>query len=148
LDAIIAQQNLKNVVQVDHDGSSISLTFVSVGFFEEGSAKASAHGAPALARVIDMLVKKAKGYPIYVEGHTDDSPIATKVYPSNWELSAARAAMVVREFETRGVPRTLLSAQGFSDTQPIAPNRDAQGNAIPGNQAKNRRVMIKVLKKD
>ena len=89
-----------------------------------------------------------KDYQITVEGHTDDAPISTSRFPSNWELSTARASAVVHFFLDQDIPARKLRAAGYADTFPKAPNRDANGDAIPENQAQNRRVVIKLEKID
>ena len=88
------------------------------------------------ARVIDQLAGRLQSgdYPIAVQGHTDDKPIHTNQFPSNWELSAARAAAVVQQLIAQGVAPNRLSAVGLANTQPIASNDTAQG------RAENRRV--------
>ena len=80
-----------------------------------------------------------------VEGHTDDTDIRSRRYPSNWELSSARAAKVISVFEKAGIKRDRLVAVGYGDTRPIYNNYDEEGNSIPENQRLNRRVTIKVL---
>jgi chemotaxis protein MotB len=91
-------------------------------------------------------VKKAPGkFLIRVEGHSDDMPITTDKYPSNWELSSARATHVVRQLIAKGFDATKLEAIGYADTRPIAPNRTPAGDPIGINQAKNRRVFLKVI---
>jgi chemotaxis protein MotB len=85
-------------------------------------------------------------YSITVEGHTDDVPIETNLFPSNWELSTARAASVVRALVANGIPAAKLRAAGYADIMPKAPNRDGAGRPIPENQAQNRRVVIKLEK--
>ena len=87
-----------------------------------------------------------RDYAITVEGHTDDTPIHTAQFPSNWELSTARAAAVVHFLLDQGIPARKLRAAGYADTFPKLPNRDADGNPIPENQAQNRRVVIKLEK--
>ena len=81
---------------------------------------------------------------VTVEGHTDDAPIHSAQFPSNWELSTARASAVVHFFLDAGVAPSRLRAAGYADTFPLVPNRDAAGRAIPENQARNRRVVIKL----
>jgi chemotaxis protein MotB len=81
-----------------------------------------------------------------VEGHTDDSPISSGRFPSNWELSSDRANLILRMLEAKGFPRPHLQSQGYADTRPIAPNRDDKGNVIPENRGLNRRITIKILK--
>jgi chemotaxis protein MotB len=119
----------------------------SAAFFDSGSATLSPAGRSLLSDVSQTLKSdKYKDYAVTVEGHTDDSPINTPLFPSNWELSTARAAAVVRFFLEDGVPAQKLRAAGYADTFPKTPNRDIAGNAIPENQAQNRRVVIKLEK--
>jgi chemotaxis protein MotB len=121
----------------------------SAAFFDRGSATLSEVGKSALRAVASTIQShKYKNYQVTVEGHTDDAPIKTAQFPSNWELSTARAAAVVRFFLDQGIPAQRLRAAGYADTFPKAPNRDADGNPIPGNQAQNRRVVIKLEKVD
>lgn len=80
----------------------------------------------------------AAGFPVSVEGHTDSLPISTSRFPSNWELSAMRAASVVRLFEESGIDPERLSAIGYGEQRPIADNSLAEG------RARNRRVTIRL----
>jgi chemotaxis protein MotB len=120
----------------------------SAAFFGSGSATLSEPGKVILRNVAVNLQAddRFKDYQITVEGHTDDSPISTPQFPSNWELSTARASAVVHYFLDQGIPAVRLRAAGYADTFPVAPNRDANSNAIPANQAQNRRVVIKLEK--
>ena len=119
----------------------------SAAFFASGSAVLSEAGKNILSRVVARLHDDAyNDYNVTVEGHTDDSPVASKQFPSNWELSTARASAVVQYFITQGIDPGKLRAAGYADTKPKAPNRDAHGKAIPENQAMNRRVVIKLEK--
>jgi chemotaxis protein MotB len=76
---------------------------------------------------------------IRVEGHTDDRPIGTVVFPSNWELSAGRAASVVRLFAQRGVAARRLAVIGYGEHRPVQPN------TTPAGRNANRRVVIVIL---
>ena len=119
----------------------------SAAFFDSGSADLSAGGKSILSTVSDTLKgDQYKDYAATVEGHTDDAPIVTPRFPSNWELSTARAAAVVRYLIEQGLPAEKLRAAGYADTLPKVPNRDIAGNPIPENQAQNRRVAIKLEK--
>ena len=116
-------------------------------FFENGSAKFSARALPMLKTISDLLVPLAnQDITIEIEGHTDDTPIATDQYPSNWELSAARSANVVRYLIAQKFPANKLRAVGMGDTRPKAQNRDTAGNPLPANQNLNRRVVIKTIR--
>ncbi len=119
----------------------------SAPFFASGSATLSDEGKTILQDVLKNLqIDQYKDYIITVEGHTDDVPISTLQFPSNWELSTGRAASVVKFLLEQGIPAQKLRASGYADVFPKLPNRDAAGNAIPENQAQNRRVIIKLEK--
>jgi chemotaxis protein MotB len=119
----------------------------SSAFFARGAASLSDEGRTILLDVANRLKgDQYKNYKVTVEGHTDDIPISTPQFPSNWELSTARAAAVVRYFIEQGVPVQRLRASGYADSMPKVPNRDSTGVAIPENQAQNRRVVIKLEK--
>jgi len=135
---------------VEQHGDRITtLQISSTAFFTSGSAALSGPGKSILGEVAARL-KSAEFalFHITVEGHTDDTPISTVQFQSNWELSAARAAAVVRFFLEQDIPAEKLTAAGYADTFPIAPNRNADGTVIPDNQARNRRVVIKLEKID
>jgi len=115
-------------------------------FFDSGSTLLKPKAEALIFDIARILSKKAQNFIIFVEGHTDDSPINTLYIPSNWELSSLRAGTVVRIFEEVGLNREKLRPIGLSDTQPVLPNRDKQGNPIPVNQAENRRIVINIKK--
>ncbi len=125
----------------------VILDIDSAAFFESGSADLKEAGR-ALLKGVAARLKGAEyeDYGITVEGHTDDTPIETARFPSNWELSSARASSVVRFLAEEGLSSQKLRAVGYADTKPKAPNRDRDGNAISFNQAENRRVVIKLEK--
>jgi chemotaxis protein MotB len=106
--------------------------------FAPGSAALQPGGARIIAPIAASL--KRLPNPVRVDGHTDSSPIATAAFPSNWELSGARASAVVRTMIGAGIPSGRLQASGFADTEPIGDNDSAAGRAM------NRRVEILVLR--
>jgi chemotaxis protein MotB len=97
--------------------------------------------APAAEAVLDKLADVLKPFPnpIRVEGHTDDRPIKTAAFPSNWELSAARAASVVHQFMRQGIDPLRLEIVGFGEFHP------RQTNATMEGRNSNRRVVVLVL---
>jgi chemotaxis protein MotB len=97
--------------------------------------------APAAEPVLDKLAQVLKPFPnpIRVEGHTDDKPIRTNAFPSNWELSAARAASVVQQFTRQGIDPLRLEIVGFGEFRPRQPNSTVEGRNA------NRRVVVLVL---
>lgn len=103
--------------------------------FDSGLATLKAEGLPLLAQIGTLLALERR-HPITVEGHTDDVPINTSQYASNWELSTARATAVVRHLIGRGVPARRFGAAGYADLHPLATN------GTEGGRARNRRVEI------
>jgi chemotaxis protein MotB len=128
-------------VEIEQLRGQLSVRMLDKIVFRSGSAEILPSGMEVLNKLADAL--KDNTDTIRVEGHTDDTPISAKLqarYPSNWELSAARAAGVARYFETKGgIDPKRLEAVGFSMYQPVAPNDS------PENKQRNRRVEI-VLK--
>jgi chemotaxis protein MotB len=128
------QRGLLFRVYGTQEGAVVSLP--SDILFEPGSASLSEKGEKAISILAKYI--SAIQADIVVEGHTDDIPITSPIYPSNWELSSARAAAVARVLEKYGVPHNRISVSGFADTKPIVPN------ISPENRMKNRRVEIKL----
>jgi len=134
-------------VAISERDDAITMELASSSFFARGSAKFTPEAIPMLQLLAKQLqAVEKKDLIVEVEGHTDDTPIATAQFPSNWELSAARATNVVRYFIAQGFPSYKLRAIGAGDSLPKAPNRDATGNPIPANQEMNRRVVIRLRK--
>jgi chemotaxis protein MotB len=102
--------------------------------FSPGQALLQPPLVKAMRAIADVLVPT--DFPITIEGHTDNVPIKTPQFPSNWELSAVRATTVLRLFADSGVAAERLTAIGFADTRPVEPNLLADG------RARNRRVTI------
>jgi flagellar motor protein MotB len=106
-------------------------------YFDSGSAKLKPEGVKKLKQLsADLKTKAGTDKDIRIEGHTDDRPIHTTQFPSNWELSTARANAVVRELHDDGINGEQLLAVGYGASRPAAPNTSAE------SRAKNRRVEI------
>jgi chemotaxis protein MotB len=132
------QEEMGSVVfSVDERGLVIS--FLDNLLFDLGRSELRPQALPVLDRV--AVAVKGSTRVIRVEGHTDDLPIATVQYPSNWELSAARAISVTRYFIIKhGIEPRRLSATGFGEYRPLVANSNEE------NRKKNRRVDIVVLR--
>ena len=131
----------KGQVQVRQYKDMLTVEVAEQIFFDSGRANLSESGKAVLKKVGEAL----KGYDdkmVRVVGHTDNVPIATAQFPSNWELSAARATTVVRFLQANGVPPERLTASGRGEFSPIAPNDDAEG------RRKNRRIEITLIDKN
>ncbi|QOJ30974.1 MAG: flagellar motor protein MotD [Gammaproteobacteria bacterium] len=105
--------------------------------FPSGSAEIQPDALPILDSIAGIL--KPLASPIRVEGHTDNRPIHTLQFPSNWELSGARASCIVRLFEQRGIAPERMSVAGQGEYQPVADNATTEG------RNRNRRVTLVIL---
>jgi chemotaxis protein MotB len=129
-------------VKISQMKDRLTVNLVDKVLFDSGSAEIRKEGQEALAKVADVL----KNYPekgILVEGHTDNVPVRGTLksrYPSNWELSAARATTVARFLSEKGVTPARVSAVGFGEYRPVAANDTADG------KKQNRRIEISMLK--
>lgn len=125
---------VRNQVTVSGTGGHVNLVIKDDVLFEVGSARLTPGGRAVLGHVAGML--KRLDSPVSVEGHTDNTPIHTARFPSNWELSTARATHVTRFLIGQGVAAGRLRAIGYGDTRPVA------GNATAAGRAQNRRVVL------
>jgi chemotaxis protein MotB len=129
-------------VQITEMKNRLTMTMVDKILFSSGSASIGKEGKLVLDKVIEIL-KDVKDRRIQVEGHTDNVRIYSAIkkrYPTNWELSTARATEVVRYLqESGGIDPAILSATGYSEYQPVASNDTDEG------KAKNRRIEIVLL---
>ncbi|HEB59879.1 MAG TPA: flagellar motor protein MotD [Gammaproteobacteria bacterium] len=127
----------QNLVKVTRNKLWVKIEMDNRLLFEVASAELNSQAIPALEKLAHELAT-LPNY-IEVEGHTDNIPIRNTIYPSNWELSAARAASVVRLFMDAGVAPERLAAIGFGEFRPLADNGSATG------RRRNRRVAIVIL---
>ncbi len=124
-------------MNVSQTGRGVEIEINASALFNQGEADIQPEAKKTLADAAKVLVENE--YAIEVEGHTDNLPISTAKFPSNWELSSARASSVVRLFIDQGVVAKRLRAVGSADNQPVLPNDS------PEARARNRRVTITVL---
>lgn len=117
----------------------LELEMKSNVLFYSGEARLETKAVPIIGKVAQILSSSAN--PIQVEGFTDDLPINTSKFPSNWELSAARAASVVHLLDRFGLEPSRMSAIGYGQFKPVADNSTEEG------RQKNRRVVLVVLAK-
>jgi chemotaxis protein MotB len=142
----LAEIDLEKDVNVTETAEGVTIVSKGTLFFDSGSARLKEQAALLMDKISGVLAEQAKGFRIVVEGHTDDVPIVSKEFPSNWELSSSRAGAVVRLLESKGFPGSDLRPVGLADKEPLVPNRDEAGAPIPANQAENRRIVIRVQK--
>ncbi len=133
LDALVRDGQVK----VTQSNRGISVEINASVLFASGQAQLRAESGRALEQVARVLT--ASEHAMQIEGYTDSTPISTSQFPSNWELSAARAASVARLFIEFGVAEERLSIIGYG------PNRAVMPNDTPENRARNRRVTLMIL---
>ncbi|MCR4399245.1 MAG: OmpA family protein, partial [Firmicutes bacterium] len=139
VESFILKENLGNQVEVREDARGLVLRFADSVLFDLGKADLR----PEARAILDKVAVLIASIPnqVRVEGHTDDLKINTERFPSNWELSTGRSSSVVRYFvEKHGMSPDKLSAAGYGEYRPIAPN-DSEAN-----RRKNRRVDIVILR--
>ena len=136
IDALVRKEGLTGKVQttVAKRGLVVELLTDNV-FFDSGQA-ALKPGALNLLGKLAHVLRAENQHPIVVEGHTDSQPIATSQYPSNWELSGARASAVIRTFASSGVPSGRLTGALYGAEDPTS------SNATPEGRSRNRRVDV------
>ncbi len=134
-----AMQDLidRDLIRIQRTESWIEVEIKTDILFASGSAEIGAEAIAILERVAAILQERP--YPVRVEGHTDNRPIHTLLFPSNWELSAARAARIVRLFEERGIAPARLVVAGMGDQEPV------DDNTTDAGRNRNRRVVLVIL---
>ena len=141
MDATEVMQNLKEMrdatlaAQAEETvEDKIVLRVPGLNLFKKGGAKLSPAARPVLDEIVKIIKTKGKKHKIFIQGHTDDVPIHTAKFESNWELSAIRATAVLRYFFDKGIDPGRLTATGYADTFPMVSNNTKEG------RAKNRRI--------
>lgn len=120
-------------IRLDFEGGKVRLRITGHALFDSGSADLNTEAAPILDE-ITRIVKRYPDFKVNIKGFTDDVPISTPRYPSNWELSAIRATSVLKFLVEKGIDQRRLTATGYGELNPLVPNTTAE------NRAKNRRV--------
>ncbi len=134
----LATQIAAGEVEVEAKGRRITIRIREKGAFSSGSAELKLQYRQVLADIRDLLVEKEGS--VSIEGHSDDQPISTARYRSNWDLSAARAASVAHEMLRGGVlEKERFTVIGYASTKPLAPNDSRE------NRARNRRVEMVIF---
>jgi chemotaxis protein MotB len=134
---IAAKEDMQDAVKVEITDTGIAIRISDRISFDQGSDRLKPEFVVILKEVM-KIVNETPGREIRVEGHTDNTPIHTARFPSNWELSAARALAVVKNLYQSGADPAKLSAVGYGEFRPIVPNN------TEANKRENRRIEIYV----
>jgi chemotaxis protein MotB len=138
LETLLKQEIAKNSVHLAEDSRGLTVSLAEAGFFDPGSAAMHPESLAVVDRIAETL--RPLGYNLRVEGHTDNTPIHTAQFPSNWELSTARATFVLQYLiSNANIPPQRLSAVGYGEYRPVT------SNGTPEGRAANRRVDLVVL---
>jgi chemotaxis protein MotB len=137
LQEALAEMISEDLVRLRKDEFWIEVEINTNVLFASASAELASESRAVIYRIGEILA--GKNTRVQVEGHTDLRPITTERFPSNWELSSARAATVVRMFSSAGVDPKQLAAVGYGEFRPVA------DNATPEGQSENRRVVIVIM---
>jgi chemotaxis protein MotB len=141
LDKMMKEQQMQAEVKMTKDGLTLSLSEQDgVACFESGKADITDQGKTVLSKIAPVLASLPND--IVIEGHTDNVPIHTSVFDSNWELSTARATNILKYLVSHdGLPPNHVSAVGYGEYKPLASNDTLEG------RQKNRRVVFFIKKK-
>jgi chemotaxis protein MotB len=134
IERVLAPYIQDDLIAVKREGSWIEIEMKSGFLFSSGRAELSLESIPMLDKLTEIF--KTVSNSIHVEGHTDNMPINTREFPSNWELSSARAASVVHQLMKGGVEPARMAAIAYGEYHPLADNGTEEG------RYKNRRVVI------
>lgn len=145
LKIVLDQEIETGNLEIERDLNDIRIRFSSDDLYRSGSATLQ----PGAGKLTTDVLKAIKKLPyndlhIDVEGHTDNTPITTQSYPSNWELATARASNIVKHIAHMGINAKRLKASGYGDSRPRVPNQDSLGNPISKNKDLNRRIVIRL----
>ena len=143
LQEVMEKRQILRDVAIEKGDHYLAVELSSVSFYQNKSADFT----PAMLPVLEELVGTLKqidylNFTISIEGHTNDIPVDSGYFPSNWELSSARAARLARFLIEHGTKPGRIKVVGYGDTHPKVPNRDINGKPIPANQTQNERVVI------
>ncbi|HEY2384786.1 MAG TPA: flagellar motor protein MotB [Terriglobia bacterium] len=138
LEVKLKEELASRSVRMSENSRGLTISLAETGFFDPGSAVMPANGLAAIDRIASTL--RPMNFSVRVEGHTDNTPIHTAQFPSNWELSTRRATFLLQYLISTGsIPPERLSAAGYAEYRPVASNDTPEGRAA------NRRVDLVVL---
>ncbi|HLO79058.1 MAG TPA: flagellar motor protein MotB [Magnetospirillum sp.] len=136
----------EDAVDVGSDERGVVLNMDADAMFKPGSAEIRPEIMPVVKGIAETLNNdRFATYRIEVQGHTDDTPVNTPQFPSNFELAAARALSAMRTMNKLGLPEQRMTITSFGQYSPRVPNHREDGTPLPVNQALNRRISIHVF---
>ena len=142
IDDYIEQNGLQDQVSVTLDPRGVQVEFANVALYDSGAASLKPAATPLLQELSRVIRDVSHGsHMIEVEGHTDDLPISNEQFPSNWELSSARATGVVKYLLESGIEKERLKASGYADSRP---KEELDDLPLSEQRKANRRVVVSI----
>lgn len=142
---VVESHKVLRDVSIEKTETGIAMEIASRALFEPGSAEITAVNLEMLADLVASLkTVDFVDYRIIIEGHTSDEQVSSALFPTNWDLSSARAARLVRYFIEQGIQANRMRAVAYADTKPKVPNRGVGDEPIIENREKNQRMVIKL----
>jgi chemotaxis protein MotB len=143
IDSQIAQKHLQELVSTNLTPDGLEVALNSGVVFDSGQARIRPELEKAVSSMLQLLAPYSAKYSFAVEGHTDSTPMNGGAFPSNWELSSARAIVVRQRLEEVGVERTHVRVEGYADTKPL-PEDQLKGATPEERLARHRRVIVRI----
>lgn len=144
IDAQIEAKNLKDTVHTTLSDEGLEVSLNSGVVFDSGRANIRDQFEDVLGSMLLVVVPYSSQYSFAVEGHTDSTPILGGTFPSNWELSSARAIVVRQRLETLGIDKQRIRVEGYADTKALPPEQLVSLNAEE-RAARHRRVVVRIF---
>ena len=141
---IIHKKKLDNVAEVKFDVNGLQIEFKDQTLFDVGSAAPNPKNAKIVGEVLATIAKAPGEYKLVFEGHTDDLPVTSGKFRSNWDLAAARGIALLDSFKGRGVDEKRMSVLAFAHTRPKVEYAGLTGEALAKARGANRRVVIRL----
>jgi chemotaxis protein MotB len=144
LASIVEKLNMRKDVAINYNADGLSVEFKDQLLFPSGSAKSHPQFTRSVESVMTLIANTPKKYKLTVEGHTDDMPISSGPFRSNWELSAARGFTLLDMLKRKGIKEERMSVVSYAHTQPKVPFQGLKGPRLDQARAANRRVVIRI----
>ncbi len=140
----IKRLKLDKSAQVTFDDAGLAIEFKDGLIFSTASSAPNNEFIEVVGKVMKVIALTPEKFHLKIEGHTDDQPIKSSQFASNWELSSARGIALMRQFAQRGVQEERMSVIAYAQTRPKLPTEGLSGIALQQARAANRRVVIRI----
>jgi chemotaxis protein MotB len=144
IEAEIKRLKLDKNAQVTFDDAGVAIEFKDGLLFSQGSAASNPKFKEVVGQVMRVIALTPDKFQLKIEGHTDDVPINSTQFASNWELAASRSIALMRQFSNQGVAEERMSIVSYAHTKPKRPTTGLVGNDLAQARAANRRVVIRI----